>query len=457
MFKNTLQYIEKMNSRWWNSVKTIISYSPIVGLLLWLMSMPFSYGHWQRTSLYIASIGYVLDYLLNKRWKCLCWNRDNYMYISMFLLFIMIPLWQLWDTTAPTEYYYHQLNRHTAFAIIGVVGCLGFSDKLKLKYAGYAMLLTSIYMLIVNTYYYFTQYGVLNFDYILYNNVRAQYINSHMVVNLYINTTIILGVYILRTVDKKVVKVALPIVLLLLFSYVILSVGRSGFLSALLILLIVSTSYFTKYHNKKVLYVLLTIVFFVVSILFLANPRLDMDVMLHNPRLVVWEYSLQKIAEKPILGYGVSTFSSDYLQQMYQDENTYNNFIRGLLSIPDFAAVGKSMMTHHPHNTFLTEWIEFGIIGLLVLVFFMVSVVMMPKREYRLYVWCFLLAVFIQMMFEPLGDHLQPQFIAVVLLLFQRSCGHSNRKELSYMGSKEAEIPSLLERENTQTAEIEHV
>ena len=77
------------------------------------------------------------------------------------------------------------------------------------------------------------------------------------------------------------------------------------------------------------------------------------------------------------------------------------------------------MITHHPHNAFLEYWLENGVFGFFGLIALFVSAACMSFGTKRIYIWTFLLALCIQCMFEPIGDHLQPQFIALMLFCLQ--------------------------------------
>ena len=69
-------------------------------------------------------------------------------------------------------------------------------------------------------------------------------------------------------------------------------------------------------------------------------------------------------------------------------------------------------------------FLAIGIIGLMSLLFLCTAIALIPSPNLKIYVWLFLLALFVQMQFEPLGDHIQPQFIAILLLCFQKESSH---------------------------------
>ena len=180
------------NSEIYTIVKNGVSYLPMIGLLLLVAALPFQYGWVQRTALYILGISYPIDYILNRRWQGWHWTRDKWVYVVMILLFLLTPIWQLFDPTPSTDYYQFQLHQRSAFVWVSIAGLLGFSPRLRTRDVGVVMLLTGIYMLVT------TLYGYLHCDLPIwtlrnFNYYRAHHINSHMVMNLYMNTALIFG------------------------------------------------------------------------------------------------------------------------------------------------------------------------------------------------------------------------------------------------------------------------
>lgn len=51
-----------------NNIKNIVSYIPVLGILLIVMSIPFGYNTIQKVGHCILGLGYLTDYIVNKRW-----------------------------------------------------------------------------------------------------------------------------------------------------------------------------------------------------------------------------------------------------------------------------------------------------------------------------------------------------------------------------------------------------
>ncbi len=406
------------NSEIYTIVKNGVSYLPMIGLLLLVAALPFQYGWVQRTALYILGISYPIDYILNRRWQGWHWTRDKWVYVVMILLFLLTPIWQLFDPTPSTDYYQFQLHQRSAFVWVSIAGLSGFSPRLRTRDVGVVMLLTGIYMLVT------TLYGYLHCDLPIwtlrnFNYYRAHHINSHMVMNLYMNTALIFGALGLNQWSKKGMKYVVVVMMLAVWCFILLIDGRVGFVTSLLII----TIFFVRWcwQRKHIAGVLaFTVCAMVSSVLVYFNSRLTIDKIENDPRMVIWDYSIRRIAAHPWLGYGLSSHSVEYVEDAYTDQEMYEGFIvRTIDRHPEFVAQGHTMITHHPHNAFLEYWLENGIFGLLLFISLFVSAACMSFGEKRIYIWTFLLALGIQCLFEPIGDHLQPQFIALMLFCLQ--------------------------------------
>jgi ABC-type multidrug transport system permease subunit len=111
------------------------------------------------------------------------------------------------------------------------------------------------------------------------------------------------------------------------------------------------------------------------------------------------------------------------VEQAYEDAVMYEGFIQPIIEQDEeFVAQGRTFETHHPHNAFLTYWLAVGIGGVLLLIALFLIAAMLPVGRNRIFLWLFLLALFLQCMTEPIGGHLLPQFIALMLFVWEKTC-----------------------------------
>ena len=400
--------------------RELVAWVPVVGLLMVISAIPFGWSDYQRVALYIAGLGYVLDYAVNKRWRQFYWDRGKWIYVVMLLIVVMFFVREAFDPTELTKYAFQQFHLHDWFLYVSILGILGFPDKLRLKDVAYVMLLTSVVMLGVVLYYYFLTSECFGYaPYSRFNQLRSLHVNSHMVMNLYMNTAIILGMCVWRETRGFRRSLLLAIGILLSLVLIVFSNGRIGQATSVLVIS-VGLIYAVYPRNKYVAGGMAVLLLVAGLLLVCANPRMNKAEIENDPRKAVYDYSWRMIKERPLAGYGLSTLSVEFVEGAYQDSVMYNGFVRPLMTVPAFAEEGRTMRTHHAHNAFLHYWLAFGIAGPLLLLLLFVTAACIPvRREYRLYLWLFLLAVFVQCLTEPIGQHVKPQFVALLLFVWQ--------------------------------------
>jgi len=409
---------------WWKQYGcNLIEWLPVLGLFMLVSAIPFGWSDYQRVCLIVLGVGYVLDYVVSQRWLQIGWNKSKWIYVVMLFLWVLPYVRQLFDSVDATAYFHYQMHCHEWFAYVGVIGLLGFSPKLRMHQVAWVMLLTSVVMAVYCAYLYCcTDMHVdLGTTLIRFDALRREQINSHMVMNLYINTAIILGLYSLETTEQVWKKIVMVICMGIGLALIFLSAGRIGQGTALIILM--AYFFYRMRHLNKLWYV--AVVAFlglcVWGVLHL-NKRFNPQVVMEDPRFAIWNYSMRKIQQKPIVGFGYSSLDIEYLEPQYTDSIVYTRFVEHLMNVPDFAIQGKTLCTHHPHNGFMLYWLAMGLAGLFgLLCFFVASACMPVNKGGRFYLMLFLVALFIQCMTEPIGGHLLPQFFCIVLFVWQRT------------------------------------
>lgn len=412
-------------------MKKIIEWLPVIGILMLISSIPYGWSWYQSVSCWLLGLGYLSYVIAFKKWRDFRWDRTKWLYVIMLALWTMYPIRQLFDATPPTDYFWHQVHLHEWFLYIGIAGLIGFPSKLKLKYVAYVMLLTSVVMLAHSWWlYFFTDEMPWLIDSHMtlerFNELRMRHIHSHMVMNLYQNTAIILGCYAFRQDDVWWKRVLLSVGILCATTTIWISVGRIGQGTFVLILAIYLL--YRLAHINRWLAIGSAAGCAILGVLMMTQV-LHVKPLEGEPRFAVWDYSWRMVKEKPIVGYGLSTLSEKYVEEAYQDSVMVQGFIEPIIyATPDFSEQGKTMNTHHPHNAFLMYWLAVGIIGALLLAALFVAAACMPVGRDRIYYWLMLLAIFLQCLTEPIGAHLLPQFIAVMLFVWAQKAPDYNRE-----------------------------
>ena len=378
----------------------ICQWTSIIGFLMVISSIPYGWSGYQRIACIVMLTGYILYLIFNKQWSVWKWNPSKWIYVVMIALWAMLPIRQLFDPMPPTPYYWHQLSCHHWFLFVGIVGLLGATDKIRLWHVALTMLATSIVMLV--------------------QTACQVHINSHMVIDLYVNTALVFGFATLRSLTRWWQKVLLILAMILSWCVeVLLPEGRIGMFTSLIIIS-VGTTYYLYRFNRVAGIVCAALLVAASVLVMMRRPKMTYYDFAAEPRMAVWDYSVRMAKEKPICGYGLSTLSEKYVEEAYTDSVMCAGYIEPIIyGIEEFAVQGKTMNTHHPHNAFLMYWLAVGIIGILLLCALFVTGAMLPMGENRLFLWLFLLALFLQCLTEPIGPHLHPQFIAMMLFAWE--------------------------------------
>lgn len=157
---------------------------------------------------------------------------------------------------------------------------------------------------------------------------------------------------------KRVERLLLISMLLAIVIAVLLSGSRTGILAVLLssvTFLIIQKSGIEKFRRLRfyILFSVLIVVFFVGTAVTLFYQKKDST----NGRLLIWKVSSEMIKDKPVLGHGINTFQAKYMD--YQSQYFENNRDSKYELLAD--------NVKHPFNEFLKIAVEFGVIGLIVM------------------------------------------------------------------------------------------
>ncbi len=398
-------------------LKKIISYLPVIGLLMVVATLPFRFGAVQRISLFFAGISYILDYVVNKRWQGWQWKQEKWVYVCFIALFAIIPIRGLFDIGI-TRFFVSEIEHNLPFLVFGIVGILGMSKLSRVRYYAYVMIAVSIGMYL----YVFIMMGqeelVMDSWIMTFNTIRRR-INSHMIVNMYCNTALILCFYSLMQKDTpKIAKVLLSIGVMGIFLATMISEGRIGVVTTSLIVL-ACIMYATWRYKRKWLAPLMLLGLIIIGTLVSLHPRLHETLYGGpNPRRAIWNNAWKMIRQEPIVGYGAATYETAYYEHAVADPQVQEHFIQHFIKWPGFDVVLQSIKGMHPHNAFLTLWLEYGIIAPVLLLTILLLPFLLYPHGKRLYVGLFCLSFFFQCMFEPLGIHLSTTLLTLILFIF---------------------------------------
>lgn len=411
-------------------IQKVISYIPVLGMMLVFASLPFGFSKFQRISLIIMGVGFVLDLLVSSRWKGWKWSNDKLPFLFCILFFALIPIWHFFENSNPTSsnYYMHCIESRMPFIAYGVIGIIGLNDKFRIRDFTVVLCLSSIVMVIYSFLVFFQaiQWRLYIPEMTYAENISiyvywaAVKVNAHMTFNMFMNITLVFNAYLWLAKDvKKWVKVLSLVALFFILIAFAVSFGRTGVITMFVIELAVAF-YCLWFKVRKERRWMLLILVLVPVVLLPLFPQFSKSVT-HDPRRVIWNVCATLIKDSPVYGHGAVKARELLVERGMNDSDFYNGY--ATIYINDQPIMNKEgfidMMQMHPHNMYIGTLTEFGVIGLLILLACLFSPLVCFKNcKNKFFFLLFLFAYAFQGVFESLGPHLLPTFFMFELLLW---------------------------------------
>jgi len=311
----------------------------------------------------IANLGYFLflvpwlvEMILDGRWHY-HYRKEHLLSFAM-LLFFAFELFYL-----PTEgnlYLKKLMEKRYPLVLFAITSLFGYSNKLTLKRLVDAMAVVSSFAVIVVA----LKAGLWNLivsperSY-LFSDSRMAMVNSHMMFNFYLNATLI-GIWWIWFMVKdrttwRTVLYAVTVALSMLALAI--SDGRNGLVTFILLVMVIVTMECWKRWRWRAAIVVALLAMAGFAVLWF-NPRLREKGLVEDERYGYWRSASELIVEKPLFGYGVNNAQEEYdkVNHKYQTEYWRTYWFEVMHS--------KFVDTH---NQFVQSTLEFGIVGLLIL------------------------------------------------------------------------------------------
>lgn len=336
----------------------IINYAPVISCLLLLISCIFYVGK-ARDLWYIVPVTLCIEFFYNKRWKKFLFDKKRIYYFVVLLFFLLFFIYYPFEENIGFRSFL--LKNRLPLSGLALVGFLGFNTHHKLSYYLHTIIVTALFSV---CYIVFMKIGIEEFiisdkktELFMYARITA--INSHMMFNLYLNMALVSLWYLYSNNYYKGKRKGWQIVYILSFVAIFLTLsiseGRSGFLMSLFVTgCFIFFEFYrrNKYLTLGVLTLFLCFTFFKV----LTHSRISENQFKTEPRLFLWEKAFLVISEKPVFGRGASQAHYDFTKQLQEDTT---GVYQKIWNVTDFV---------DSHNQFLQTTMEFGLIGLCLLV-----------------------------------------------------------------------------------------
>lgn len=315
---------------------------------------------WMRQpALYLFYISYLIEIFTDRKWVNLKSGRIIYWCTAVFLFLILAFLYKPFENIS--NYFPVVVIHRIPLFIFAVITLLGVNKLFKLSYFLNTFIITSVIAILYLALYRVGISDLINYDsrIILFNSARIQWVNSHTLFNFYLNIAIISICYLLTLSWHKLKRwhklYYFSAFLLILFA-ISISEGRSGFL--MMVLIVFGFALFELYKRNKItgLVITLLIPVFVIGLVS-QKERFSVEALENEPRLILWNTAFDIVKDAPLLGHGISDSQNKFMESLISSQSR------------EFIVSNQNNKILDAHNQYLQSAMEFGVPGLVILIF----------------------------------------------------------------------------------------
>ena len=389
--------------------KLVLNYITLLSAIYLTASSGFYYPM-QKTGFYIFFTAYIVEIFVDKKWEKIKFDKKTFYFIVLAFFFMLAVIYLPFESSR--KYTYFLFEKRLSLLGFALVGFFGVNDKFKLNFFLNTFIISSVLTI---CYLIFFKVGVQHFisdsmraDLFMYQ--RNRFVNSHMLFDFYLNVSLISTWYVLTRSWNLTIwwKIGLYIAALtLILGTLSISEGRSGFLQAIILML--GFVFFEIWNRKKIVGIVIALFIpFLFVTLASHHKRMSHDEILSEPRIFFWKAALSVIKEKPILGYGISDAQEafDVARSKYETED----FRKQWINSPHLDC----------HDQYLQTTMEFGIIGIIILLFLYISPLFLASYNKRLFAFFLMLLCAHQSIFDMFITGPFASIFCILILLILR-------------------------------------
>jgi len=354
-------------------ISILINYINLISCI-YLAAASICYTSVQQIGFYFFFISFFLEIFLDRKWQNIKLDKVRIYFLIMLLFFLLIFIYHPFENS--NKYFLRFVELRLALFGYAVVGFFGVNKLYKLEYIANAFVVSSVIVILILV---FGAVGIKEFIVnperaALFNHLRIIHINSHLVFNVYLNISLVFCWYYLfkvKSLKYKKVKFPFYIIAAILIIYILLiSEGRMGLLTCMsMLLLIIGVNLWRL--RKLYVYILILFAPFVVWILISSHKRLTPLELKNDPHAPIWNAAIDVAKNQPFIGYGASRAQEEF-------DVSFDKFL------PKEYKVGwKENKILHCQNQFLQTYMEFGIIGIFLLIYLITAPLVLAENGRR--------------------------------------------------------------------------
>ncbi len=349
---------------------TALHYLNLVSFILLLSSTIF-YFHVQKIFFILFVLSYFVEFFVDKKWMNIKTSKNKIYFLLMILFFLLALIYYPFESS--TKYFSILVVKRLSILGFGLIGIFGLNTKFRISLFLNTFIITSVSIVL---YLIIFQIGLLEFIHNpdraqLFTNVRDLKINLHMMFNFYLNTSIIAIWYIFSS-SWKSIKLSKKVLYFLAFGIIFFALsiteGRSGFLASLLI--IAGILFWEIWKRKKIIgFIIGILIPFVIFGIASQKKRMSEPMLKSEPRIFLWKAALEVVKQSPVFGYGIND-----AQEKFDSSRTK-------LQTPEFKEYWKESRLLDCHDQYLQTTMEFGIVGLIILLFIYIYPIFIAVKQ----------------------------------------------------------------------------
>lgn len=358
---------------------------------LYLAASSIYYYQVQKIGFILFFSSYIIEVFLEKKWKNILFNKQTLFFGVLLLFFSLALIYYPFDSE---KFFAKLMDKRFPLFGFGLVGLLGVNKKFKLSYFLNVFVISSV---IAITTIIFRGAGLFDFlkgeaGGVNFSIFRIEYVNEHMMFNFFLNISFI-GVWYILSRRWKLIHWAVRILYLLstlLIVYTLaISEGRSGFLAGIFI-----SGGFIFYEiwrrNRKIGFVAFISIPIMLGYMILHQDRISNMQIKSENRVFLWVAALPVIQEKPVFGHGISQAQEKYNIQRIKHQSE---------ELKDYLDSHNNQLIDC-HNQYLQTTMEFGVVGLLLLLFIYGFPLFVINKQRRILSILFILLSMYQSIFD---------------------------------------------------------
>lgn len=323
---------------------------------VFLTASSLYYTTLQQIWFYTFFISYVLEIFIDKKWKDFQIDKSKIYFLSLLLFFLLIFIYHPFENS--NKYFNRLVELRLVLLGFAVVGFFGVNKLYRISYLANAFIISAVIAML----YIICGIGVKEF---IANPQRAnlvtifriEHINSHIVFNSYLNIALVCCWYLIfmpKTKFKALRNLFYLFSTISIIYFLVISEGRIGIIICAISMFSISIYQLWKL-NKLLVAGFILIAPFMVWAVVSNHKRMSKDEIVNDPRAFIWKAASEVVKKQPILGYGASRAQEEFDASLSKYETE------------KFRKIWKETRIMHCHNQFLQTYMEFGVIGIILL------------------------------------------------------------------------------------------